>query len=289
MIQDHARPIDITQSLRRRAIVSWSTQGTLICFLSRLAIWAIWAAAAMLMPGGAFAADGGPVARWSFDNATGPVVRDPASGTEDKVQGFYKYVAGVSGNGMRFDGYTTSVLREAKNAPQLRHSFSLEAWVALNVYPWNWVPVVDQEKDQQAGYFLGVDALGHVGLQVNVGGVWYSLTSTNRLELKKWSHVVGTFEESRGLALYINGKEAGRLAVRGAMMPAETVDVLIGRVREPLPPFPSATISPWYPIWYSLDGILDEVAIYDRSLAPEEVESAYASCPSPKPHQAENN
>ena len=48
----------------------------------------------------------------------------------------------------------------------------------------------------------------------------------------------------------------------------------MGRVREPLPPFPSFSLNPWNPVWYSLDGILDEVAIYDRSLSGEEVQSA---------------
>jgi len=238
-------------------------------------------ASTMLLASAAFAQDAGPVARWSFDNARGPSVRDAVSGSEDKVEGFYKYVPGASGNGLRFDGYTTSVVRKAKDTPRLRHAFTVEAWIALSVYPWNWAPIVDQEKDQQAGYFFGVDALGHVGLQVDIDGTWCSVTSNVQLPLKKWAHVAGTFDETGGLALYMDGKEVGRLAVRGTMLPAEMLDLVIGRVREPLPPYPSITISPWYPVWYSLDGILDEVAIYDRSLTADELQSAYASAHAP--------
>jgi hypothetical protein len=64
-------------------------------------------------------------------------------------------------------------------------------------------------------------------------------------------------------------------------MPAEMMDLVIGRVREPLPPYPSTSITPWNPIWYSLDGILDEVAIYDRCLTAEEVQAADASAHAP--------
>ncbi len=250
-------------------------------FCSPLAAIVCLAAAFLPLADQAFAQAGGPVARWSFDNSTGSTLHDPVSGMEDKVGGFYKYVAGVSGSGLRFDGYTTSVVRKAQDAPKLHGSFSVEAWIALDTYPWNWIPVVDQEKDQQAGYFFGVDAMGHVSLQVDLDGVWQSVTSTAQLPLKKWAQIVGVYEENRGLIILINGKEAGSLAVRGALLPAPNQDLLMGRVREPLPPFPSFSLNPWNPVWYSLDGILDEVAIYDRSLSGEEVQSALASAHAP--------
>src|SRR5580658_1958001 len=91
----------------------------------------------------------GKVAGWSFDDVSGGNTRDAVSGTEDKVEGFYKSVPGATGKGLRFDGYTTSVVRKAENAPKVRDAFSVSAWVALDTYPWNWVPVVDQEEDQQ--------------------------------------------------------------------------------------------------------------------------------------------
>jgi hypothetical protein len=223
----------------------------------------------------------GVVAKWSFEETAGRVTRDSVSGAQDKVGGFIKYVSGVSGTGLRFDGYTTSVTREAKKAPKLHEAFSVEAWIALNTYPWNLVPVVDQETDQQVGYFFGTDPLGHVVLQVAVDRVWQSLTSTVRLPLKRWVHIVGTCDGGRGLALYINGEEAGRLAMQGQLSLAEDADLLIGRVRQPLLPVPAEAIHPKYPVWYSLDGILDEVKIYDRSLSQDEVKKAYRSVSAP--------
>jgi hypothetical protein len=202
------------------------------------------------------------------------------------LEGFIKYVPGVAGTGMRFDGYTTGLIRDAKQAPKLKGSFSVEAWIALNTYPWNLVPVVDHEMDQQVGYFFGVDPFGHVALQVSVDRVWQSLITAARLPLKKWAHIVGVFDRRQGLTIFIGGKEAGRLAVQGEMSPLADSwyaqgDLLIGRVRQPTLPVPSERVNPKYAVWYSLDGILDEVKIYDRSLRPEEVERAYQSVRAP--------
>ena len=234
-----------------------------------------------LFPGGASAQDQGLVARWSFEEAAKPITRDTASGVEDKVEGFYKYVPGVAGMGLRFDGYTTHVIRTAEKAPQLADAFSVEAWVALNTFPWNWLPIVDHEQFQQVGYSFGIDAFGHVGLQVSVNGVWQSLISTAQMPLKKWAYVVGTFDSTRGLAVYIDGKQVGRLPVAGSMKAAEHVDLLIGRTREAMFPVPAEAIHPFYPVWYSLDGILDEVKIYSRSLSSEEVQKSFAEANAP--------
>lgn len=257
----------------RRTIFYWRSRHLAMVVLACLP--------ALFAPCNGLAQTPGPVARWPFDNASGPSVRDTVSGIEDKIGGFYKYVAGVSGQGLRFDGYTTSVVCKAEDSPKLRHSFSVTAWMALNVYPWNWVPIVDQEKDQQAGYFLGVDALGHLGLQADINGIWYSLTSNAQIPLKRWVQIAGVYDEDQGLAIYLDGKEVGRLAAHGRLLPADMMDLLIGRVRTPLPPFPSFASAPWYPIWYSLDGILDDVALYDRSLSLGEIQSMYDSAHAP--------
>lgn len=122
--------------------------------------------------------------------------------------------------------------------------------MALNAYPWNWVPVVDQEADQLAGYVFGVDAFDHLGLQADVDGKCESLTSDAQLPLKKWAYVVGTFEAAQGLSIYLDGKRVGSLATHGSMAPAWGIDILIGRVRQATPP--AEWIHPKYAVWYSL-------------------------------------
>ncbi|HEX4155027.1 MAG TPA: hypothetical protein VHY48_05395 [Acidobacteriaceae bacterium] len=50
---------------------------------------------------------------------------------------------------------------------------------------------------------------------------------------------------------------------------------MIGRVREAI--LPAQWIHPKYPVWYSFDGIIDELEIYDRTLTANEIAVQYAA------------
>lgn len=222
----------------------------------------------------------GLIARFSFHRGQAATVRDSEHGVEGKIGGYYKYVPGVSGDALRFDGYTTSITIPRQTAPSVgTNGFTLEAWVALNTYPWNWVPVVDQELEQQEGFSFGIDALGHVGLRASFDGQWKELISTATLPLKKWAHITSTYQPDHGqgmMKIYLDGQLAGELAVHGELTPAKE-GILIGRVRRASLPFPEAAIHPQHPTQYSLDGIVDEVEIYNRALSAGELAEAYAA------------
>lgn len=216
-----------------------------------------------------------PVAKWSFEEANGTTARNSVNGANDQIQGFFLRVPGVSGHALRFDGDTTSIMEPAATVPHLLNAFSIDAWIVVNTYPWNWVPIVDQRNGEQAGYLFGIDSFGHLGLQVAVNGQWYTVSSTVQLPLKKWSHVAATFNSTHGLSIYIDGKLAGQLPVRGTIVPADNQSLIIGRVREAI--LPAQWIHPKYPVWYSFDGIIDELEIYDRALSANEIATQYAA------------
>jgi hypothetical protein len=216
----------------------------------------------------------GPVAEWSFNENSGQVAHDSVGGTDDAIVGSFKRVAGVSGNGLRFDGETTVITRGHKGVPQSTAGVTVDAWVAVNTYPWNWVPIVEHRREEQAGYFFGIDSFGHIGLKVAVGGQWWSLISKSELPLKKWSHVAGSYDPAKGMAIYQDGKSVGEMPLQGPLSSADREDLVIGRTRDPI--LPAQWIHPKIPIRYSFDGILDELRIYDRSLAAEEIANAYA-------------
>ncbi len=201
-------------------------------------------------------------------------------GVKASLEGEYAYVPGVAGDGIRFDGYTTSMTTPWQDADEgLSNGFTVQAWVALNTYPWNRVPIVDQEIDDQQGFFFGLDAFGHLAFDASIDGQWQALTSTTTLPLKRWARVTGTYRTAGGegvLAIYIDGKPAGQLAVHGQLLTAQT-DLLIGRVREAMLPFPDAAAKPQYPIWYSLDGILAGVALDGKPGSAAEIASSYAA------------
>jgi hypothetical protein len=234
-----------------------------------------------LLAGLAAGQQNGPAARWEFDQSSGATTRDAISGVKDSVSGYYAYAGGVSGNALRFDGYTTSVTRLAKQVPTIGSAISIAAWVAPNTYPWNWVPVVDYQDEHQGGYFFGIDAEGHVGMSVEAGDRWQTVTSEAAIPLKKWAFVVGTYDPAHGMSLYIDSKQVGHLDASGRLQaPTHPIDLLIGRIRDAV--FPYCYIHPKITTWYSFDGLMDGVSIYDRGLAPEEIQSDFAQAHPPQ-------
>jgi hypothetical protein len=73
-----------------------------------------------------------PLARWRFDESEGPATQDDAGGPADTIAGLHKFVRGVAGNALQFDGYTTSIQRPWQRVPPLVGGFTVEAWVALD-------------------------------------------------------------------------------------------------------------------------------------------------------------
>jgi len=220
------------------------------------------------------------VAHWSFDEGTGTNARDSVRGADDKIAGFFKRVDGVAGKALRLDGETTSITRAAQESPKIAKALTVEAWVAVSTYPWNWVPIVDQSRGEEEqrgelGYSVGIDAFGHFGAKVSVDGKFQTLVSKDPLPLKKWTHVAATFDDNHGLEIYINGQSVGQLATQGGFAPADRQDLLIGRVRTAT--LPLEWIHPKFPVWYSFDGIVDELQIYEGALAGSEIAAEFAN------------
>ena len=159
------------------------------------------------------AADDSLVAWWKFDASEQRAVTDSVTGSDDEVLGYFKYVPGASGDALRFDGYSTALRRKATDAPKLGKSFSFEAWVAFQAYPWGLCAIVSQRdtedisyamrgaggefppvKDPSAGYYFAVDARGRVHLQVSVNGAWIGCQSEARVPLMEWAHIAGTYD-----------------------------------------------------------------------------------------------
>jgi len=223
-----------------------------------------------------FAQDPGLVARWTFDEGAGPTVLDNAGGLKDAIAGHFKFVPGVAGSGLKFDGYTTRVIRKGNQAPRLGDSFTMEAWIAMAALPWNWCPILSQERDGRVGYSFGIGPRGEFGLKVSVRGEWRECLSQVRIPLKKWTHVAAVFDAAGGIKLFLDGQGAGALSFQGKAAYAGGADLLIGMNPEKRKPSHivgagAGTIEGWY----AFDGIMDEIRIFDRALAAGELKRAY--------------
>ena len=208
-----------------------------------------------------------------FDEGIGDTTTEAITHTQLTVAGSKTlWKKGVSGTALEFDGYHTAVTLPADKAPDLTgSSLTLEGWLALGAYPWNWAPLVQQGDDD--GYFLGVDSHGYPGFMVKVDGVWQKLsvpnehpyTDANHLALFKWYHLAGTYDKNDGMMrLYINGKQVADQHVgTGGLQPAKA-DVRVGKAG--IMRKPTEGTHDTLPSDFGIDGLIDEVRIHDVAL-----------------------
>jgi len=238
----------------------------------------------------AWGQEGALVSHWSFDRVEEKKVRDSVNAKDDVIKGNFRLVRGVKGQAIVLDGYTTVIVREADQSPELGPDFTVEAWVALGAYPWNWAPIVAQENtvsmnsnldavcwpddiivnSPRAGFFFGISPEGNLGLHVGASG-WKICRTEERIPLNTWIHVAATFCRGEGIVLYINGQKAGEMEINAGFRPAEAEELRIGMARQKLEPSHPVRAFATLACWYSLDGILDELQIYDEALSAERI------------------
>jgi len=221
-----------------------------------------------------------PVLAWSFDETSGDTVTEQMHHGTSKLFGVYRHVPGVAGEALRLDGQSSGLQVAGAGLPQLQSGFAVEAWIVINVYPWNWAPIVDQRRGESAGFLFGVDSFGHLGLQAATDGGWEFATDQAQLPLKQWIHVAASYSAANGMQLFVNGKLVRSRAVQGDFIPANGEDVLIGRVRDAM--LPTQWLHPKFPVLYSFDGILDEIKIFDQPLTAQQVQQQFASLHAPQ-------
>ncbi|HSP41287.1 MAG TPA: LamG domain-containing protein, partial [Luteolibacter sp.] len=225
----------------------------------------------------AVAEESRPVAWWPMDASPEGTVRDAATEAVDRIGGRFTPVAGVRGGAIRFDGYTTEIARSAGRLPKWSAGFAVEGWVALGAYPWNWCPLVSQSANEEAGFRVDIGPRGQLRMQLRVGDDWASCESEEFVvDLRRWTHLAASFDPATGITLFVNGERVGVLKTTGDPVFAEKVALVIGTGHGPAKPSHLHRDYGTLESWFSLDGIIDEVRIYDRPLDARQVKKAVA-------------
>lgn len=224
-----------------------------------------------------------------------PTIEESIKGGRYLAKGLGKYVLGVKGSAFKFDGFSSYIegfpeigSEENDDEFEFPKEISVEAWISLGAYPWNWAPILTIGKYKITGFYLGVDSRGSVGFHMSdATSVWHECNSQLNpdtklgMELKKWYHVVGTYSPEEGLAIYVNGQLQNTYNDftfdYGIVYSEISKGFRMGMNREPLPP--TDPIRDWatYPSQYSIDGIVDELKVYGRKLTPDEILKNYNS------------
>ncbi len=171
-----------------------------------------------------------PVRWWTFDEGLGDTVRERVTGVSSRIEGHRSYwKRGVSGTCLAFDGYTSAIRLPAEHAPAIRDAVTLEGWVGLGAYPWNWTPVVQQGHEER--YALSIGPHGHVRMSVVLDGRLVDVLSKGVLERKVWAHLAGTYDPASGaVRVYIDGKLNGeQQASASAALGTSSAPIQIGQ------------------------------------------------------------
>ena len=241
---------------------------------------------------------GSPVAWWRFDEGLTDrpydrmdLTQENISGTDCQVQGDVTlWKKGISGTALAFDGYHSAVTLPQAQVPSLEDELTLEAWVVLGAYPWNWAPLIHQsvtdvgpiergvydehgrrlKRGAGRGYYLGIDGYGYPIFAVNGREV----RGSTRLSTYRWTHVAATCGKGM-MTLHVDGTPCAAMKANGAIdVPA--VDLMIGLNNQPgraTDPVRSPICH--MPVVYGIEGLIDEVKLYDKALSGADIEESY--------------
>jgi len=213
---------------------------------------------------------------------------------------------GVSGTALAFDGYFSKVTLPGRKAPRLTDELTLEAWVVLGAYPWNDAGIVHQSAGEpitreaykhgytdpyvyrpwkMQGYMLGIDPYGRPvfkvnGRQAGGGEVQHKekVSTEYVIPTYRWVHLAGVYGHRR-MSLYMNGKLIEESPASGVIEVPDR-DVLVGlngdaqRISDPVSHSDFAANNN-LPMIYGIEGLIDEVKIYDRALSHEQIRRSY--------------
>jgi len=181
---------------------------------------------------------------WLFDEGSGDTTADSSGkGNEGTLMEGPTWVDGKFGGGLSFDVEGPFVRIDVPSV-QLS-SWTATIWInPINPTAGHYQSVIQAWPN---GGEFQIDANGAVGVHPVYGGT---------LEAQEWSHVA-TLVDNNNLQVYINGEEV----INGAISPVTFAKIGIGDLYEVPAGFN-----------YKFSGIVDEVAIFNKAIAEDEVQ-----------------
>ncbi|MDX1699920.1 MAG: LamG domain-containing protein, partial [Melioribacteraceae bacterium] len=193
---------------------------------------------------------------------------------------------GISGSALAFDGYYSKVNIKSESIKNIQDSFTIEAWIALGAYPWRWGPIADI-RGNGAGFYFGINEIGQLGCKLIGNEKETIVKSDKELNVFEWAHVAANIDnEQLRLNLFINGELVKSENLTDAFPFPINNDISIGLNKFEM----DATdhVSRDYkdggrtplgnqPMIYGIEGLIDEIKMYDRSLTEKEINISYTN------------
>src|SRR3989441_866807 len=158
------------------------------------------------------------------------------------------------GEGFRFDGAGNAVFAPGAGIDNLQQ-LTIDAWVKHNsLTPGRIERYVTLGGEKAVLRYDGINGPAQLHFYMRIGGELQHIRVNNVLQVGVFHHVAGSYDGAF-MRLYLDGFEVGNLEIRGAVDAGFGVEISSGG--EPM------------------DGVLDEIEIFDRALGASEVRAIF--------------
>ena len=168
---------------------------------------------------------------WLFDEGSGKVAKDTSgNGLDAKFKGSPKWVDGVFGKALEFDGSDAFIEIPAHENPS--EAITVSIWVKSNTGTWNQHGWVFEKRD--AYMMHPVQGNTTMGWIVCNGACWnkpftWTTGAVGPKDISEWHMYTGTFDSKTGdWKLYIDGKEESTLELDKSPLVVEKGPIFIG-------------------------------------------------------------
>ncbi len=208
--------------------------------------------------------DANLISYWPMDESTGSTVAD-VRGTSPGTASGTTIVSGKYGNGKKFNGTSDYIESPDNDFLDLTNNYTLEAWVYRSADSGTYERILSKSATDGYDYWMQISTTDTLmcGIMSSEGGSYYS-NSTATISLGAWYQVGCSLSASNVWTLYINGQVVSSSGA-GTAAPARvtTRTFEIGRL---------GSGSAWS---YSLNGVIDEVRVFNTTLSAAQIQSNY--------------
>jgi len=200
------------------------------------------------------------IARWPLDEGSGDTIKDVVGGFNGKfVGGKLNWVDAKFGKGLEFTGKNIHVAVKKDPALEPENSVTLAVWVNF---------AAASSREEIVSYDDSYDVMSEGGIFKAFihQGAWPMANGKTQIITGDWYFAAITFD-GKNVNLYVNGELDGTVAAPGNIAYQNT-EMWFGAA-------PADPGQAWY-----LNGILDEVEIWDKAMTADEIMGIYKTPPS---------
>lgn len=214
------------------------------------------------------------VAQFSFEEPTGTqTTSESITSSSFAISNHFnrpERIAGIKGNALRLDGYSTWAYNSSFKINGISDKMSIEAWFTTESFNKEKGSIITQI-NSTSGFALNIGPWGNIFFDFFADGIKYSLQSSSMIEKYKWNHIVANIDLPNAKArLFLNGSECANLSLPNSKQINLANSTLYLGKRSDDVLFANLLLT-------TLNGALDEISINSNIPTDNDIASTYAT------------